>query len=227
MFRHALQTYIDKPENEGVIFHDEHVVIVQDAFPKATRHYLVIPRSKKITRLHPFDAFKDPIQYTEMEEYVEKAKDMMAESVAAEGLIENEDIPKAHFKNTFIRAGIHLEPSLANVHIHVITQDFHLSRLKNRKHYNSFVTAFFVDFDRLAPPPRRDFLGPASDSSSDDDDLEIPRPRFERRSAVLAKIIRDTPLSCVYCGESFGSSFVKLKKHLAGEYERKFSRPSN
>lgn len=46
-----------------------------------------------------------------------------------------------------IKKGFHAVPSLDNVHLHVITNDFVSDRLKNKKHYNSFTTDFFVLFD--------------------------------------------------------------------------------
>lgn len=36
-------------------------------------------------------------------------------------------------------------PSLRQLHLHVISQDFDSSHLKNKKHWNSFNTPFFLD----------------------------------------------------------------------------------
>jgi aprataxin len=36
-------------------------------------------------------------------------------------------------------------PSMRQLHLHVISQDFHSANLKNKKHWNSFTTAFFLD----------------------------------------------------------------------------------
>lgn len=37
------------------------------------------------------------------------------------------------------------EPSMRQLHLHVISQDFDSTHLKNKKHWNSFNTAFFRD----------------------------------------------------------------------------------
>ncbi|KAJ6299882.1 hypothetical protein OIU76_020809 [Salix suchowensis] len=43
------------------------------------------------------------------------------------------------------RLGYHLAPSMRQLHLHVISQDFNSNHLKNKKHWNSFNTAFFRD----------------------------------------------------------------------------------
>lgn len=237
MFRHALQTYIDNPNNKAVLFHDEDVVIIRDAFPKAMRHYLVIPRSDLLTHMHPLHAFEDALQYAMVEEHVNRAKDMIVESVVADGLVPDEAVARATFRNKFIRAGVHCEPSLSNLHVHVITQDFYLDRMKNKKHYNSFTTAFFVPFELLKPHGRAaglqdPELGSATETGSDsgahsdsDSDSAVVLRHTPRKPCPA--LIRDTPLTCVYCGKIYGVQFAKLKLHLAEEYGKKFIRATS
>ncbi|CAA6669309.1 unnamed protein product [Spirodela intermedia] len=43
------------------------------------------------------------------------------------------------------RLGYHSAPSMRQLHLHVISQDFDSDHLKNKKHWNSFNTAFFLD----------------------------------------------------------------------------------
>ena len=42
------------------------------------------------------------------------------------------------------RAGFHAVPSMRQLHLHLISQDFDSACLKNKKHWNSFATDFFV-----------------------------------------------------------------------------------
>lgn len=42
------------------------------------------------------------------------------------------------------KIGYHAEPSMQQVHLHVISTDFHSPALKNKKHWNSFTTEFFI-----------------------------------------------------------------------------------
>lgn len=237
-FRHALQHYLDNDEDPAVRFHDDTVVIIEDQYPKSLRHWLVMPRSKQETHKHPFEAFKNAKFFHDIEEYVEKAKQMMVDSLVPDFVDDN--VPaKAEFKQKFIRAGIHSEPSMANLHIHIITQDFCLPRMKNKKHYNSFTTSFFVDFDDLRPARKSQYLEDEGSCESDqsdgsDEGIVIRRnqpflgrkrtpDRHIRDPKILSKIIRDTSLRCVYCGKDFGNKFQELKKHLDFEFRRKFS----
>ena len=43
------------------------------------------------------------------------------------------------------RCGFHAIPSMAQVHMHVISQDFISPCLKTKRHWNSFNTPYFVD----------------------------------------------------------------------------------
>jgi aprataxin len=43
-----------------------------------------------------------------------------------------------------LRAGFHAVPSMRQLHLHLISQDFDSACLKNKKHFNSFATDFFV-----------------------------------------------------------------------------------
>lgn len=42
----ALNEYIDNPSNPLVVYHDDDVVIIQDKFPKAEVHLLILPKLK-------------------------------------------------------------------------------------------------------------------------------------------------------------------------------------
>lgn len=47
------------------------------------------------------------------------------------------------------RVGFHAVPSMRQLHLHVISQDFQSDHLKVKKHWNSFTTEFFRDFDEV------------------------------------------------------------------------------
>ena len=148
-FRDAFQKYIDHPERHDIVlFHDQNVIIIKDMFPKSTRHLLVIPRNRQVTKTHPLDAFcTDYPEFTGHElynmvlGYVEKAKDLIIDELFRYSNV-NDKSQLLEFRNTFIKAGVHSIPSLNNLHVHVITQDFHSPRMRNKKHYNSFTTKF-------------------------------------------------------------------------------------
>ncbi|CCG20602.1 hypothetical protein CORT_0A02110 [Candida orthopsilosis Co 90-125] len=244
-FANAFQKIIDQPEkSDSVLFVDENVVIIKDMFPKAIRHLLVIPRHPDVTHKHPLDVFNSNYKeftgeelYEMVGEYVEKAKDLIADNLSDKlGIKDKATIQD--LKNEYFKAGIHSIPSLNNLHIHVITKDFHSPKMKNKKHYNSFTTKFFVNFDLLNPlynkaynrlRSRNDDFDSGSDASSaelkDSDQSEFVR--HTRSVAVLEDIIKSTPFKCTICNKTFGNSMVKLKEHLSEEYKTIFGALGN
>ena len=46
-----------------------------------------------------------------------------------------------------VRIGFHAVPSMRQLHLHVISQDFQSDALKNKKHWNSFTSEFFIEID--------------------------------------------------------------------------------
>ncbi|KAG2730831.1 hypothetical protein G9P44_005980 [Scheffersomyces stipitis] len=244
-FRDAFQSYIDHPEKHSdlVLYHDEHVIIIRDLFPKSVRHYLVIPRSTALTHVHPLDVFNRNYKDFTGEElyeligtYVEKAKEMIIEDIDKSlGNHPNNKLKLAEFKNKFIKSGIHSIPSLRNLHIHVITQDFFSIRMKHKKHYNSFTTKFFVEFDKLNPNYNAGYCKLRSGTSdkyddydsdsvhSSESDEDVIVIKNVRNEAVLNDIIKSTPLQCTICGATFGNKFQKLKEHMEEEFTKKYS----
>ncbi|KAJ3113670.1 hypothetical protein HK098_007599 [Nowakowskiella sp. JEL0407] len=49
--------------------------------------------------------------------------------------------------NMEFKIGFHSVPSMRQLHLHVISTDMSSESLKNKKHWNSFTTEFFVPFD--------------------------------------------------------------------------------
>lgn len=207
-FKDVLQKYIDSPEKfpDSVVLEEEDIVVIRDAYPKSIRHLLVIPRSSDVTHIHPLDAFDNHQDlYNRVLQIVKKAENILVDELLDIGLLEFESddiIARELFINSFVRAGIHSVPSLANLHIHVITQDFFSPRLKNKKHYNSFTTSFFVDFDELDPSKRS--------------------PAFKNTQKNPIQIIKNSLLRCTYCDKSFENKFKHLKLHLEKEFINKF-----
>lgn len=236
-FKYALQAYIERPDDfpNSVVYKDEEVVIIKDLYPKALRHLLILPRNKHLSRKHPLDAFQSVDLWDDFYEYVEKTKDIIMDDLFSRGLLkfEKNSSLASDFRNTFIRAGVHSIPSLNNLHIHVITQDFYLPYLKHKKHYNSFTTAFFVAFGDLEPESHGstgDFLahdGEYDSQSPDEDEAPVFATKHERSPNKLEMLIKGSPLACTACDKKFGNKFQDLKKHLEREFELKFNAGAN
>lgn len=203
-FRNAFQPILDNPDKfPEVLFYDEHAVILKDKYPKLLRHYLVLPRDSEVTHNHPLTAFREGNLHEQLTEYVEKAEQMILDDLAE--VLEAKDSLKLKSLRLFIQTGVHSSPLLRNLHIHVMTKDFYTPCMKNKKHYNSFTTPFFVPFHKLAPQANDD---------SNDEAGSSPSP--EPESLLKGK------LRCSYCFTNFDNSFASLKKHLQKEYQRKY-----
>lgn len=236
-FRDAFQPYIDHPERFGqlILYQDDQVLIIKDKFPKSLRHYLIIPRSSTYTRIHPLKVFYQfPKLYDILTDYVALAKQLIVDDLINVQLIAPNQGPE--FKSLFIQCGVHSIPSLNNLHIHVMTKDFHSPRLKHKKHYNSFNTKFFVPFEELNPVVDNSDSSNAtvysddtqySDSDSQNSQHDLSQHQHEIDHDKLEELIKKTPLICSYCQKSFGNSFVKLKQHLSLEFSQKFPHEAN
>ncbi|KAG5441636.1 Aprataxin [Clonorchis sinensis] len=109
-------------------------VIIRDRYPKATHHFLVLPK-KPIRRL-------TDVGTTDLS--LLQSMHSAAESLALE-----------HNKYEF-QIGYHAVPSMPQLHLHVISTDFCSLCLKTKKHWNSFTTNFFI--------PSQDFMKMVEDN---------------------------------------------------------------
>ncbi|KTF80178.1 hypothetical protein cypCar_00043051 [Cyprinus carpio] len=98
--------------------------------------------------------------------------------------------PDAH-KLSF-RLGYHAIPSMSHVHLHVISQDFDSPCLKNKKHWNSFTTDYFVESQDVIAMLEHDGKVTVKDGTSE-----------------LLKL----PLRCCFCHKE-QPTIPKLKEHL-------------
>ncbi len=138
------------------VYKDERVVVIKDMYPKARYHWLVLPWDS----ISSLKALRS--EHVELLKHMQHVGDQMLQQC-----------PDAH-KLSF-RLGYHAIPSmryrrlrpdwllmwggrgflwmkclgclflLSHVHLHVISQDFDSPCLKNKKHWNSFTTDYFVE----------------------------------------------------------------------------------
>lgn len=119
----------------NIFYHieDEHCVIINDAFPKATHHVLVVPRDVRIISIEHLDSSHIPL----LKHMIDLATELITVWKERDGI----SFP--------FRFGFHAIPSLKLMHMHIISQDFISDRLKNKKHWNSFNTDYFVDANQV------------------------------------------------------------------------------
>ncbi|XP_070840263.1 aprataxin [Chaetodon trifascialis] len=108
------------------VYKDDDVVVIKDKYPKARYHWLVLPwrsiPSLKALREEDCDLVK----------HMQRVADRVVQQCP--------DASSLRF-----RAGYHAIPSMSHVHLHVISQDFDSPCLKNKKHWNSFTTDYFIE----------------------------------------------------------------------------------
>ncbi|AEO60824.1 hypothetical protein MYCTH_2310466 [Thermothelomyces thermophilus ATCC 42464] len=215
VWRGALIEYIEHPERfpDKVLRVTADTVLIKDAFPKATVHLLLLPRSPAHYLVHPHDAFADPAFLAMMRGEAAVAAELAAAELArrlgsfsASNRARDEamsrgvgpdQLPPGRDYSRDIRVGTHAHPSMAHLHVHVISRDMRSEKLKHRKHYNSFNTPFFV---------------PLEDHPLAQDDV---RRQTGYQNGNLAK-----DLVCWRCGKGFGNRFAELKRHLEDEFEK-------
>ncbi|KAI3399347.1 hypothetical protein diail_7302 [Diaporthe ilicicola] len=216
--RDGLGFYIangEKLPDDDKIFLTPNVIAIPDMYPKATVHCLLLPRQPDKTLMHPFDAFEDPEFLALARAEAGRLKTLVArelqrqvgEHSAAEagrravldGEVEperDEDgkpvIPEGRDWLKEVKVGIHAHPSMNHLHVHVLSRDMHSDRVKVRKHYNSFTTAFFVPLD----------------------DFPLAKDDPRRHQAHW----HERPMVCWRCGRDFGNKFKELKIHLEEEF---------
>ncbi|XP_046900449.1 aprataxin isoform X1 [Hypomesus transpacificus] len=108
------------------VYKDERIVVIKDKYPKARYHWLVlpwesIPNLKALNRDH-----------CDLLKHMQKVADRIVGQCPDASLLR-------------FRLGYHAIPSMSHVHLHVISQDFDSPSLKNKKHWNSFTTDYFIE----------------------------------------------------------------------------------
>ncbi|KAJ0979378.1 hypothetical protein J5N97_014852 [Dioscorea zingiberensis] len=124
---HQIAMHPEKHKDVILEMSDEFVVL-NDLYPKARKHLLVLSRASGLDTLA--DARREHLP--------------LLKAMHSAGLKLAE---KLYTDDAFMmfRLGYHSVPSLQQLHLHVISQDFDSPHLKNKKHWNSFTTAFFRD----------------------------------------------------------------------------------
>ena len=110
-----------------VVHSNSHIVSIKDKYPKAKHHYLVLPK-KKVANLQTLE---------EKDIRLLKILDNEAARLIATH-------PDSEFQ-----VGYHAVPSMAQLHLHVISTDFDSPCLKHKKHWNSFTTPYFIPSTRV------------------------------------------------------------------------------
>jgi aprataxin len=214
--RNVLRQYLTStPTSSSVVAKDilyqeaGKFVLILDKFPKARVHLLIVidhewlgaSTVRQVTSQHlP--------QLLEIDGFLQKVKKELEEGVAEEpGVLSNalKRIDRTHLGGGHsLMIGFHSTPSLFPLHIHVVSDDLSSPCMRNKKHWNSFSTPFFVPLDTVLGRCSATATGAAPPSSIPD---EVESERLLRQE-----------LRCHKCTASF-STMPSLKAHLVSEHD--------
>ncbi|CAE1323938.1 APTX [Acanthosepion pharaonis] len=152
---------------------DDKIVIIKDKYPKAKYHFLVLPKEKI------------PNMKSVNKDHIQLLKHMHDKGT---------EIAEKSDSNLQFRYGYHAIPSMGQLHLHVISQDFNSPCLKTKKHWNSFVTEYFIDSTEIIK------------QLEDKGKIEVDKSKNEE---LLKKNLR-----CHVC-KATQSNMPTLKAHIA------------
>jgi hypothetical protein len=234
----------NQQEEENLfLFHDQHCMVIGDAYPKSTFHFLILPRisvypklnsiadvtEKDISLLRHMDSVGAEIvksiytcsnnipslarrmNISDEDEILEKIL-LVGRNNEKTGQEEEKDMlrdwlfrPRSAVSHLHpvsklrFMSGFHTLPSLCPLHLHLTSLDMQSDCLKNKKHYNTFTTGFFVSRTRV--------------------EEEIAKHRYVRFAvdheevAIAERLENQNPMICAWC-QFQCKSMPELKKHL-------------
>ena len=159
-----------------VVEETDSVSVIKDKYPKAKHHYLVVSKYE----LSGIEALSS--------EHVDLVRHMISVGETLIQKIKAECCVVAEFQ-----MGFHAIPSMAMLHMHIISWDFESIYMKNKKHWNSFTTTFFR--------PANEILNEL---------ITVGKIKIDK---LHYKSLLSSPLKCHKCIE-MPINIPKLKKHI-------------
>ncbi|KAK5167831.1 aprataxin-like protein [Saxophila tyrrhenica] len=209
--RDGLGVYIAEPESfpeSRVLYYDDKFVVINDLYPKASVHLLILPRDGEKNVQRGQEVFHDAQFLAECRAIEAKVRKMVAGELRrrfgkysaletarreAQEADEIPDVlPPGRDWESEVMSGTHANPSMNHLHIHVLSKDLHSECLKKTNHYQSFTTDFFIRMDEY----------PLAEDDSRRHYRWFPRD-----------------MVCWRCGRNFGNKMTRLKEHLDQEFE--------
>lgn len=209
--RDGLAAYTTDPDSfppSRVVYFNDKFTVINDLYPKASIHLLILPRDPHLQGLRPQEAFDNPKFLEECRLEEEKVRRIVAEELrrkfgrfstseqkrieAMESDEPPEKLPAGRDWLKSVKSGIHANPSMNHLHIHVLSVDMVNEPMKKTCHYLSFTTDFFVGLDQFP----------------------LDKSDHRRHYKHFPK-----DMECWRCGKWFGNKISKLKEHLAEEME--------
>jgi aprataxin len=166
----------------SLLYKDDTCILVNDAFPKSMVHCLVMPLELRLDSLNALTKSDVPLLRHMIHVGNEYVRFLKSKS------------PKLYGGRRFI-SGFHALPSLPMLHLHVMSMDLDSPCLKNKKHYNSFATFFFLTGDRVV------------------DDLERHGHVTINQDVTWLRQMEEQDMKCLWCGAAL-ANISAMKAHV-------------
>lgn len=116
--------------------------------------------------------------------------------------------------NLTFRHGVHASPSLRQLHVHIISQDFISDALKNKKHVGSFQEPFLVSLDKILNEVLHTKLQKHKRTGRN---ARLAITSFLEKAARNGEVLikNNSVLKCSRCGATGFANMPKLKAHLS------------
>nr|XP_025966952.1 aprataxin isoform X2 [Dromaius novaehollandiae] len=161
------------------VYKDEKTVVIKDKYPKARYHWLILPWDS-ISSLRSVTK-----EHLELLEHMHAVGEKMIEQCPDRETLE-------------FRLGYHAIPSMSQLHLHVISQDFDSPAMKTKKHWNSFTTEYFLNSE---------------------DVIEMVRSKGKVMVKEHLSDLLRMPLRCHFCKKQL-STIPQLKVHLRNHWPK-------
>lgn len=138
----GLLQYTQNPEKFGdvVIEYNDDWVVIKDKYPKSLLHLLILPRAHL-----PSFSHLTPSHLPLLKSMENIGKQLGSDWLArkeGKDVVKKNPVPSPQSSSVLV--GFHAIPSMTQIHMHVISNDFDSISLKNKKHWNSFQPPFFI-----------------------------------------------------------------------------------
>jgi aprataxin len=182
----------DPSGKPGVLSHDDEIVVLRDAYPKARAHVLVLARDPAL-RDGPSSLRAAHVPL--VEKMLAAARSAMGRALVESPATAAAADADAGAPSRVVRFGFHAKPSMPQLHMHAVSQDLRGSSMKTRRHWNTFATDFFRDASEVLDELR------ARGALEWDEEEAESRVKMER-------------LRCHACGDGPHATMPKLFEHL-------------
>jgi aprataxin len=129
------------------VYRNDEFVCIKDKYPKARVHLLLIPllastSGTKLLKLEQLIRLPKPIEFLKLIQEI-------STKIIDDFVIEEVSLSLSKIQKSNLICGFHAVQSMQPLHMHIISNDFQSNCLKNKKHWNSFNTCYFIKLNEL------------------------------------------------------------------------------